>query len=124
MIFEKFCKFFGLKDVNAELLFVDSAEIQELNRKYMGKNKPTDVLSFPNLNIKPGESLNNFPLDINPESNKLELGSVVICKDYAQLPIDFLAVHGFLHLLGYDHATEADEKIMNELTERILCKKN
>ena len=121
-LFVKACKVLGIDSVNAELYFVGAEEIRELNLIHRGIDKPTDVLSFPMLDIKAGTvpCKHSFPLDINPETNKLELGDVIICKEYAELPVEVLAVHGFLHLLGYDHGTAKDAKIMNELTEKII----
>lgn len=110
--------------VNSQIFFVTESEIRELNTRTRGKDKPTDVLSFPMLNIAAGviPTHNAYPLDINPDTNKLELGDIVICRKIAKLPIDLLCVHGFLHLLGYDHETEADWAVMTELTNRILDK--
>ena len=122
------CKVLGIDPdaVNAELSFVSADEIRQLNLLHRGIDKPTDVLSFPMLDIIAGTipAKDGFPLDINPQTNKLELGDIVVCRECADLPVEFLIIHGFLHLLGYDHITEADEDVMNELTEKILCKKS
>ena len=82
-------------------------EIRELNKQYRGKDKVTDVLSFPFLHIKAGQkpTKENFPLDFNPETNKIELGDIVINENESNK--DFLIEHGLLHLLGYHH--EGDE---------------
>lgn len=92
---------------------VDDEEMRELNNQYRGKNKPTDVLSFAQLE---GES--TFGL-----SEEILLGDIVISLPTAMkqaeaeghpLPeeIAFLTVHATLHLLGYDHANAADKKRM------------
>ena len=108
--------------VNAELSFVSADEIKELNDKHRNVNKPTDVLSFPMLEIEAGKIplFIAYPLDINQKTHKIELGDVVVCSEFAKLPIDFLCVHGFLHLLGYDHDTPVRETEMLRLTESIL----
>gem|GEM_PF-598794 len=118
------CKVLGIDPdtVNADVFFVRSDEIRELNRRTRNTDKPTDVLSFPMLEVTkptiPTPEL--YPLDINPDTNKLELGDIVICKEYAELGINYLCVHGFLHLLGWVHETDADNAKMTEMTEFIL----
>ena len=119
--------------VNINVEYVTSSEIQKFNNKYRNKNKPTDVLSFPLLDIRPGQipTPRDFPFDVNPETGKIELGDVLICTEIAAIQarekghsleheIAFLLVHGVLHLVGYTHESDADEKLMNELTEQIL----
>ena len=99
------------------LSFVSKEEIQEINRDYRGKDVPTDVISF---------ALND---EIEDEFNSI--GDIIICVDIAReqaqeynhsfnREIGFLAVHGFLHLLGYDHMNEEDEKEMFDKQEAIL----
>ena len=101
------------------LSFVSKEEIQEINRDYRGKDVPTDVISF---------ALND---ELEDEINSI--GDVIICVDIAHeqakeyehsfdREIGFLAVHGFLHLLGYDHMTEEDEKEMFGKQDEILDK--
>lgn len=114
-----------LDNTEMSLSFVDKNEIQEINRDYRGKDVPTDVISFA-LNDETDEI---EILGLEEEINTL--GDVIICveiaKEQAQeynhsfdREIGFLAVHGFLHLLGYDHMEEADEKIMFSKQEEIL----
>ena len=108
------------------LSFVDKEEIQEINRNYRGKDVPTDVISFA-LNDEVEDELDI--IGIEDEFNSL--GDVIICVDIAKeqakeynhsfdREIGFLAVHGFLHLLGYDHMNEEDEKEMFGKQEAIL----
>lgn len=96
----------------------DAAEITELNRDYRGKDKPTNVLSFP-FEAPPGVEL---PL----------LGDIVICAqvvaEEAQQqgkPLEahwaHMLVHGTLHLLGYDHMTEAEAAEMEGLEIELLA---
>lgn len=116
----------GISD-NAEMSinFVTNQEIQELNRNYRQKDQPTDVLSFalqaPNID----------EVEIIGEEIPVTLGDIVISIDQAkvqameynhslQREIGFLAVHGFLHLLGYDHNNEENEKVMFEKQASIL----
>lgn len=99
------------------ILFVDDDEIQVLNRDYRGKNKPTDVLSFSQI-----EGYKNSELQ-SPNS-ELILGDVVISLEtakrqakerghYFSKEVFILLTHGILHLLGYDH--EGDRKKAAEM---------
>jgi probable rRNA maturation factor len=94
-------------DSELTLVLTDDAQIQELNREYLGNDKPTDVLSFP-------------ASETDPETGSRYIGDIIISVPYAaksaenaghamEAEVQLLVVHGVLHLLGYDHA-EADEK--------------
>jgi len=109
---DKCLEYFNL-NANVEVIFITLDEMRELNHTHMGVDGPTDVLAFPMID---GVST---PLDINPETGKIELGSIAVCKEYAELPVDYLIVHGFLHLLGYDHDTVEKKEIMDKITEEI-----
>jgi probable rRNA maturation factor len=112
----------NLSEKNSEvsLNLVEEDKIQELNQKYRNKNKPTDVLSFP-LDDKSPE-----------QGGTLLLGDIFICLSIAKneakrenINIDEklarLTVHGFLHLMGYDHETSAkDAGKMLDLENKIL----
>ncbi|MGX7070057.1 rRNA maturation RNase YbeY [Gemella bergeri] len=110
------------------LTFVNKDEIQYINREYRGKDVPTDVISFA-LNDEVEDEIDIIGLENEINS----LGDVIICVDIAKeqaleynhsfdREIGFLAVHGFLHLLGYDHMNKDDEKEMFEKQEIILEK--
>lgn len=112
---------------NAELSvsFVNNEEIQELNREYRKKDEPTDVISFALQDAMPGKK------DIVGSDGPLILGDIIISIDQAEeqaleynhsfeRELGFLAVHGFLHLLGYDHMNESEEKIMFQKQDDIL----
>ncbi len=111
------------RKVEVSVNLVDEDRIKELNNKYRGKDKVTDVLSFPL-----GESGRN-KYDILP------LGDIFICLPFAvqeakrqDISIDAelaqLTVHGFLHLLGYDHEkSTAERKKMTKLENKIINKK-
>ncbi|MCL2570631.1 MAG: rRNA maturation RNase YbeY [Firmicutes bacterium] len=126
------CDVLGMdhESVYYEIYFESKEEIKSLNRDFRGINKPTDVLSFPLLEITPGTipTRELFPLDVNPETGLIELGDIFICEAVARKQtkttlddeIAFLFVHGMLHLLGYTHDTDSDEAVMNELTNKIL----
>ncbi|PKK94157.1 MAG: rRNA maturation RNase YbeY [Tenericutes bacterium HGW-Tenericutes-6] len=99
-----------------EVVFVSQDDIKHMNRTYRDIDKPTDVLSFPNEDddIK---SLGDIFISIEQAKKQ--------AIDYGhsfEREIGFLAVHGYLHLKGYDHHTEEEEKIMTTMQEAILKK--
>lgn len=111
------------EDVEVSVTFVDNAEIQALNREHRRLDKPTDVLSFSQL-----EGEDEIVL---PEGQPLPLGDIVIslerCREQAEdyghsfdRELGFLVAHGMLHLLGYDHQNQGDEAAMTARTEEIL----
>ncbi len=114
----------------ATITFVDKARIAELNKSFRNVDRATDVLSFPMLNITYPQKISDFKRENEPDGS-LYLGDVVICKQVAKAQakqfghskkreIGFLALHGLLHLLGYDHIEEEDEKIMTATSKKIL----
>jgi probable rRNA maturation factor len=86
------------------LALVDEAEIRRLNREHRGRDRPTDVLSFP---VDERE----------PSAGPRELGDVVICPEQCE-DVPEAVVHGVLHLCGYDH--ESDDGQMLRLQDRIV----
>ncbi len=110
------------KDYEVSIILVDAAQIHEINRDYRNIDRPTDVISFA---LKDSED--EFFLD----ELDLELGDIFInyeavinqAKEYGHSEcreISFLCTHGLLHLLGYDHMNEEDEKEMFGLQDVIL----
>ncbi len=110
--------------------FVDDAEIRRLNLEYRGIDRSTDVLSFPMLEPGDEEPEIYYEEDEGGDAGTL-LGDIVIslpraqeqAKEYGhslEREIGFLFVHGFLHLIGYDHQDEAAEKEMFAKQETIL----
>ncbi len=110
----------GIKNVIFNIIIVNNPYIHKLNKEYRGIDRPTDVISF--------------ALEDNVDEIKSDirvLGDIYISIDkvYEQAKeyghsnlreICFLMIHGFLHLLGYDHMKEADEKVMFAKQEEIL----
>lgn len=105
--------------------FVTNDVIQEINKTYRKKDMPTDVISFAMEEMGEGE------MEILDADIPTILGDIVIsvertieqAESYGhsfERELCFLAVHGFLHLLGYDHGTEEQEKEMFGLQETIL----
>lgn len=103
------------------LILVDDAVMQELNATWRGKNKPTNVLSFPapvGLTMPPGEKA---PLgDIAMSYDTLAAEAT---RDHKSLSdhMVHLFIHGLLHLLGHDHETEAEALEMEALEVEILA---
>lgn len=112
--------------VEIGVIVTDDAEVQELNRDYRGIDRPTDVLSFSQLE-KASDAV-AFP---NPVGGPRPLGDVVISGDRVRAQaqeyghgrrreLAYLAVHGALHLLGYDHETETGREQMRRKEEAAL----
>lgn len=112
----------------AEISFsiVSLEDIHEINKTYRGIDRPTDVISFAL------EEMSDDEIEIQglPDEPRI-LGDIIISYDKVKLQAEeyghsfqrelgFLVVHGFLHLLGYDHMTSQDEKIMFNKQEQIL----
>ncbi len=99
---------------NMQIIFVDQTTIHEMNKQFRDIDQPTDVLSF-----------------INDDQAEPSLGDIFISIEQASIQaidyghsfereIGFLAVHGYLHLKGYDHHTDEEEELMILEQERIL----
>lgn len=119
-VLEQGLEAFGLGNMRVEVLLTGEQTLRRLNQTHRGIDKTTDVLSFP-----------NFEGDISPTRVEQYLGSIAIAYPRAQSQareyghtlereLGFLAVHGLLHLLGYDHQTSRQENEMRELSEQIL----
>ncbi len=110
----------GLDDAELSILLCDDGTIRKLNRQYRKKNKATDVLAFP-MQEGPG-----------PAPHPGLLGDVVISLPTATRQaaehdrpiiqeVTFLLAHGLLHLLGYDHGSQGEERKMKARTEELLA---
>ncbi|HIU64073.1 MAG TPA: rRNA maturation RNase YbeY [Candidatus Avacidaminococcus intestinavium] len=111
-------------ETEVDITLVNREEIQNLNKEYRNIDAPTDVLSFA-LDEDGGE-----PEIIGGPEEHL-LGDIIICAEIAEQQgkeyghgltreIVYLAIHGLLHLLGYDHMNEEDKKIMRAKEEEAL----
>lgn len=103
------------------LLFTDNATIKELNAQWRAKDKPTNVLSFPAFPIKPGMSLMPLLGDIVLAFETVESEAKQEHKPFDN-HVSHLVVHGLLHLLGYDHETDAEAEEMEGLERKILAR--
>lgn len=111
----------NLNNVVFNLIIVDNNYIHELNKTYRGIDRPTDVITF---------ALEDEDTVIIPDEERI-LGDIYISIDKAREQKDqyghsllrelsFLAVHGFYHLLGYDHQTKEEEEVMFKKQEEVL----
>lgn len=115
-----------------DVLITDDEGIHQINLEQREVDRPTDVLSFPMFYFRPGKPPKGDALDIDPETGLLPLGDMVISYERAQAQAEeyghsvqrelgYLAVHSVLHLLGYDHMDEGEEKRqMREREEAIM----
>jgi probable rRNA maturation factor len=101
------------------ILLTDDAEQRELNREWRGKDSSTNVLSFPQ--IEPFGPVVGILGDIILARETLEREAKEFEKSFSE-HFTHLVVHGFLHILGYDHIEEQDALVMEALETRILAK--
>lgn len=112
-------------ECEVSLSIVSNDEIQEINKQFREIDAPTDVLSFPLLTFEEGEQA-----DVN-ENNEIMLGDIIISIDKAKAQADeyghglrrelaFLTAHSMLHLMGYDHMEEEEQKEMFKKQDDIL----
>tara|TARA_B100000674_G_C37365848_1_gene700775 strand:- start:31 stop:477 length:447 start_codon:yes stop_codon:yes gene_type:complete len=105
------------KRVNFTVLLSNNTKIKKLNHKFRKKNNHTDVLSFPSF----------VKSDLKKKLKKREiyLGDIIISYQHMfpnknNLSLEMTFIHGFLHLIGFDHKKNKDFKIMNKEENRIL----
>lgn len=147
-VIEAAAKYLKLPEgIELDLSIVSNEEIQALNRDYRGLDKPTDVLSFALTEVSSEYDVDFAHLDLAEEAEETEdleetdfeeeeaipqhLGDIIIsypraqeqAQDYGHSldrELAFLAVHGFLHLNGYDHQTEEEAQEMFRIQEEVL----
>ena len=120
-------------EMQIDLWLCSQEEIRELNSQYRDTDAVTDVLSFPNMDLEgPASWPEAFAADvIDPETGTVCLGSIALCKQRAAEQADnyghslkrelaFLIAHSVLHLCGYDHETQEQAAIMENMQEKIL----
>lgn len=107
------------EDSLLNIIFIDDIEMHRMNKTYRGIDRTTDVLSFAFNDNKTIESAINMLGDIYISIPKMK-SQAVEYEHSEKRELSFLIVHGILHLLGYDHMEEADEKEMFALQKEIL----
>lgn len=123
-VMEKFINYctieLKLKNVMFNVIIINDDEIHKLNKKYRNIDRPTDVITFALEDYKEGPALDIRVLgDVYISYDKV----IKQANDYGHSKtreLCFLAVHGLLHLLGYDHMKEEDEKKMFNLQKELL----
>ena len=111
-------------DADIAILLVDEGAMEALHVQWMDEPGPTDVLSFPMDELRPGSEDEITPAGL--------LGDIVLCPTVTaaqaaengrtpESEADYLLVHGLLHLLGYDHAEPAEKKVMFDLNDRLVA---
>ncbi len=101
------------------IVLTDNEAVHALNRQWRGKDRPTNVLSFPAFDLMPGEAL-------PPMLGDIVIAHGVVAKEATEAGRTFddhlthLVVHGFLHLAGWDHETDEDADAMEGLETAIL----
>ena len=119
------CENFGY-DCTVSVTFTDNEQIREKNREFRGIDSSTDVLSFPMYEFYNGEP--EEELEADPESGRVMLGDMILNYDRAreqaadfghsvERECGFLTVHSVLHLLGYDHEREEDDRLLMRAKE-------
>ena len=124
-------------EASVNVLLTDNAGIHEFNSTYRGIDRPTDVLSFPNLDFDVAgnfDKVEESELDyFDPDTGELLLGDIIISTDKVQEQAEayghslkrefaFLVAHSMLHLCGYDHMTEEESAVMEQKQEETLQK--
>lgn len=111
------------EEAELAILFVDEPAMEQLHIQWMDEPGPTDVLSFPMDELRPGTADEPTPAGL--------LGDIVVCPTVAaaqavkaghtaEEEMLLLTTHGILHLLGYDHVEPEEEKIMFALQRKLL----
>ena len=115
-LIEQVSKLTDCREGTISISFVGKKRIRAINRRFRGKDKATNVISFPFMDNLPKEKI---------------IGDIIICPSVASKEarkygnnfvdyVAFLLIHGFLHLLGYDHIKEKDRLIMERKEEEIF----
>ena len=115
----KITKFLKYKEITFTILLTNSLNMKKLNKKFRKRNKPTDILSFPNFKIKNLKLIKNKKIYIGDLAASYEIIKARSKKNF-HAEFDKVWVHGFLHLIGYDHIKNRDYDKMNKLEKRIL----
>lgn len=122
-------------EASVAVLLTNNEGIHAMNKEYRNIDRPTDVLSFPNVDYEEPADFSGIEDAIedyfDPETGELCLGDIIIsidkvyeqAKEYGHAPLRefaFLVAHSILHLLGYDHMEAEEAKVMENKQEEIL----
>ena len=114
------------KNIYVNVILTTPNEIQKINLKYRNIDKPTDVLSFPMFEKdeiqKISDDVEEVLGDIIISIEKVKEQGIEYGHGFIR-ELSYMVVHGFYHLMGYDHINEDDKKIMRQKEEEVLSKK-
>ena len=114
------------------VLITDDEGIREINRDFRGVDKPTDVLSFPSMELTPGGFAFD-PADVEPDTGLLPLGDMAVSAPRIRVQAEefgnsesrelaYMTIHSVLHLLGYDHTDEGEQKKLMRSREKAILR--
>jgi probable rRNA maturation factor len=125
---EKCLRQLNFGSAELSVLLTQDTEIKALNKKHRGKNQPTDILSFGMREYRKStdpmpphpEVLGDLVISLETVQRQAEAQGSTLAKE-----LDFIAIHGLLHLLGYDHATPLEKMRMDACHQALLaaCRK-
>ena len=115
----KIIKFFKNKNITFTILLTNSLNMKKLNKKFRKRNKPTDILSFPSFTPESLKLVKNKKIYIGDLAACYEIVNSRSKKNFLE-EFDRVWVHGFLHLIGYDHVKDKDFSKMEKMEKRIL----
>lgn len=110
----------GETPVELSVVFADDTMVQELNAQWRGKDRPTNVLSFPSKALRPGDVMPPVLGDIILAFQTVEHEALDEKKQFED-HVGHLVLHGLLHLLGYDHENAEDAELMENIETHILA---
>ncbi len=113
-------KLFKNKDLSFTILLTNSVKMKSLNKKFRKKNKSTDVLSFPSASLYGLKSIRKKNFYLGDIAVSYEIVNSRSKKNNFFYEFDKVWVHGFLHLVGYDHIKNKDYFKMDKIEKRIL----
>ena len=119
---KKIFKFNSLrkKRFSLTILLTDNFKMKYLNKKFRNKNKTTDVLSFPNLSTADFKKKANTEIYLGDIALSYEIINRRSKDSNFDLEFDKMWIHGYLHLLGYNHKKVRDYKVMKKIEDQIL----
>lgn len=121
-------------EAEVNLLLTDDEGIRMMNKEFRGIDSPTDVLSFPMIHYEMAGDFSNLEADadnFNPDTGEVVLGDIILNTERVKRQAEsfghserrefaFLIVHSMLHLFGYDHMTEEEASVMEQVQREIL----
>ena len=116
----KIIKFLKNKNIIFTIFLTNSWNMKKLNKKFRKKNGPTDVLSFPNFTLKNLKLIKEKKIYIGDIATSYEIINSRSKKSNFFDEFDKVWIHGFLHLIGYDHIKNKDYYKMSKVEKRIL----